>query len=135
MVGQESLGGRGPLGEPERRLIDAAIGFQTSGVEGCALDGMPAEFVRLEHATVDEQQAGAAVEAGGGAAEGVVEPFGREARRQLEREGARRRFAGVLGGGSLACLGARSGGLLRVGPIGGEAASRDGDLGGAAGHG
>ncbi|WP_321472982.1 hypothetical protein [uncultured Paludibaculum sp.] len=135
MVGQESLGGRGPLGEPERCPVGAAIGFETSGVEEGALDGMPAEFVGLEHATVDEQQAGAAVGTGGGAAESVVEPLGREVRRQLERERARLRFAGVLGGGAFASFGAGPGGLPGVGPVGGQTAGGWRKLGGIGRHG
>ncbi|WP_321476491.1 hypothetical protein [uncultured Paludibaculum sp.] len=96
---------------------------------------MPAEFMGLEHATVDEQQAGAAVDGGGGAAERVVEPLGREVRRELEREGAGRRFAGVLRGGALASFGAGSGGLPGVGPVGGEAKRGDGRFGSVADHG
>ncbi|WP_321476392.1 hypothetical protein [uncultured Paludibaculum sp.] len=130
MVGQESFGGGGLLGEPERCPVGAAIGFGAGGIKEGAFESMPAEFVGLEHAAVDKEQAGPAVGAGGSAAEGVVQPLIGEVRGQLERKRTGRSLAGVLTGDALAGFGAGSGGLPGVGAVGGQAASGLGDLGG-----
>ncbi|WP_321472548.1 hypothetical protein [uncultured Paludibaculum sp.] len=125
VVGQEPFGGGGLLSEPEGCLVGAAIGLGAGGVEEGAFEGVPAEFVGLQHAAVDEEQAGSVVGTGGGAAEGVVQTLVGEMWLQLERERAGKGFAGVLGGGSFAGFGAGPGGLPGVGAIGGQAAGRE----------
>jgi hypothetical protein len=135
MVGHQSSGCGDLLSEPERGILDTAVGLGQGDVEERAFQRGPSDFVGLEHAPVDEQEAGPDVGAGGGAAEGVVEPLGGEVLRQMKREGARRRFAGILRRDAFSGLGAGTGGSLGVGPISGEAARGDGGLGGVAGHG
>lgn len=128
VVGLERLDERQLMGDEAGGFLAIAAGFGAGCVEQGPLEGAPADLVRLEHAAVDEQDAGLFGGAGGRAAERFLEPFDGELPGEVVVDGAGRRLAGVLGGYAFAGFGARSGRAAGVGAVGGQAARGDGRL-------
>jgi hypothetical protein len=76
VVRRQPLGGGDLLREPQRGILDTAAGLVKGDIKEGTFQGGPADLVGLEHAAVDQEQAGPGVGASRGAAEGIVEPLG-----------------------------------------------------------